>query len=116
MLHSAITWLNLTIACNHGGCDFSVVDCMCGEKHYLILMEPVEGEQKEAGNQRIQDHKKVPDISLWRDHVKGISSAEMLNLQLIISLWIESSQGLFKITFPLSGFSTLSVSQQHIEG
>ena len=54
-------------------------------------MEPVKGKQGEGESQSIEDHKEVPDISLWRDHVKRISRAKVLNLQLI-NQWIETNE------------------------
>lgn len=44
------------VACSLGGCDFSVSDCMCGEKCYVLQWEPVErasGEGEEIGVFRI---------------------------------------------------------------
>lgn len=59
VLHSAIKLLSLTSACIHGGCDFSVFDCLCREQCYLILMEPDEGKEGERrGSQSVQCHKK----------------------------------------------------------
>lgn len=43
LLYSAVKLLSHMNACSCGGCDFSEFDCMCAEKCYLILVEPVEG-------------------------------------------------------------------------